>query len=323
MAKPIITIIGLGLTGSSMGLALQREESNFEIVGHDKSPDAAQAARKLGAVQRIEWNLFRAIAGAELIVIAVPLNELAELYKLIGEELQPGTLIFSLNSLLQPPLDLAAEHLPEHAHFVAGHPVVTGVGGLPTARADLFDQATFALAAGLKTDPAAVQLATDFVERVGATALFVDGQEHDGISAGVEQLPLLVGAALMSLSARGAGWREARRLAGRPFAGATAIGENAAQLYEALRANRHNLLFRVEQLQQELNAWATLLESEAEDGQPHPLLVLLQQAVEARSAWEGQALIKSWSDAPAPQPTGESPSFLRQMFLGNLGGRKR
>jgi prephenate dehydrogenase len=321
MAKPIITIIGLGMTGASMGLALQREEGNFEIVGHDKSPDAAQAARKLGAVQRVEWNLYKAMAGAELIVVAVPLNELPELYKLIAEELQPGTLVFTINSLLQPAIELAAEHLPGHARSVAGHPVITGVGALPTARADLFEQATFALAAGLKTDPAAVQLASDFVERVGATPLFVDGEEHDGISSGVEQLPLVMGAALMALSARGAGWREARRLAGQHFAGATAIGENPEQLFETLRANRQNLLFRIHQVQQELSDWAALLGAEAEAGQPHPLLEALQQAVEARSAWEGQALIKSWSDAPAPQPTSEGPGFLRQMPLGSMGKR--
>lgn len=321
MAKPIITIIGLGLTGASMGLALQREEGNFEVAGHDKLPDVAQAARKMGAVQRVEWNLYKAIDRAELIVIAVPLNELAELYKLIAEELQPGTLVLTLSSLLQPAVDLAAQHLPGHTHFVAGHPVISGVGAASTPRADLFEQATFALAAGLHTDPAAVQLASDFAERVGATPLFVDSQEHDGISAGVDQLPLVMGAALMALSARGAGWREARRLAGRHFAGATDIGANADQLFEMLRANRHNLLFRIKQMQQELSEWTALLETEAEEGQPHPLLDALQEAVQARSTWEGQALIKSWDDAPAAQPNAEGPGFLRQMFLGSMGRR--
>jgi prephenate dehydrogenase len=321
MAKPVITIVGLGLTGSSMGLALQREEGNFEIAGHDKNPEAAQAARKLGVVQRAEWNLYKSMERAQLIVVAVPLDEQEELFKLIAEELQPGTLVFALGSLMQPALDAAARQLPGHTQFVAGHPVITGVGARPTPRADLFEQATFALAAGLHTDPNAVQLASDFVERVGATPLFMDAQEHDGISAGVEQLPLLLGAALMAVSARGAGWREARRLAGRPFAGATQIGEHAGPLWTALRANRANLLFRVKQIQQELDEWAALLEADAPEGEPHPLLARLEEAVAARTTWEGQALIKSWSDAPAAQPTAEGPSFLRQMFLGNLGKR--
>ena len=52
MAKPIVTIIGLGLIGSGMGLSLQREEPNFEIVGHDKAPEVAQAARKQPSVDQ-------------------------------------------------------------------------------------------------------------------------------------------------------------------------------------------------------------------------------------------------------------------------------
>src|SRR5687767_6362103 len=117
MTKPIITIIGLGLNGASMGLALQREVGNFEIVGHDKQPEVSQEMRKLGAVQRTEWNLFRACEGAELIVVAVPLNELSELLPLLAEELKPGSLIFAIGSLLQPAIEVAEKHLPAGVHF--------------------------------------------------------------------------------------------------------------------------------------------------------------------------------------------------------------
>ena len=79
MAKPIISIIGLGLTGTSVGLGLQRTPGEFEIVGHDKDPDATGAAKKLGAINRGEWNLHRAYENADLVVLAVPLSELDEL----------------------------------------------------------------------------------------------------------------------------------------------------------------------------------------------------------------------------------------------------
>src|SRR3954447_9249670 len=101
MAKPIITIIGLGLTGTSMGLGLQREAGTFEIVGHDKKPEVAQETRKLGAVQCTEWNLYKACDGAELIVVATPLVELETLLPLLADDLKPGTLVFAIGSLLQ------------------------------------------------------------------------------------------------------------------------------------------------------------------------------------------------------------------------------
>jgi prephenate dehydrogenase len=323
MAKPIITIIGLGLTGASMGLGLQREAGEFEIVGHDKLPEAAQAARKAGAVQRTEWNLFRACDGAEMIVVAVPLSELEELFKLLAEDLKAGTLVFAITSLLQPAIALADRLLPVGVHFVAGRPVVTGVGTMVRARADLYEEAVFALAPGLKTEAAAVQLASDFTERVGAKPLFVDAQEHDGILAGVEQVPTLMAAALMRVSAEGAGWREARRLAGRAFANSTDTGDNAKAIFATLQANRQNVALKLQQLRHELAGWQELLEAEAEAGETHPLLAALEQAVAERSQWEGQALIKSWDEAPsAASATAESSGFLRQMFLGNMMGKR-
>jgi prephenate dehydrogenase len=338
MTKPIVTIIGLGLTGTSMGLGLQREAANFEIVGHDKMPEAAQEARRLGAVQRTEWNLFKAIAGAELIVVAVPLNELEELLPLLAEEVKPGTLVFAIGNLLQPAIASGARHLPEGVHFVTGHAIISGVGPAPSARADLFEKATFALTAGVKTDPAAMQLASDFVERVGATPLFVDAAEHDGVIAGVEQLPLLLAAALMHSSAKGAGWREARRLAGRRFAAATDLGADAAALLAGLHANKENVLLKLRTLRQDLAEWEAWLEAESvepvkrdeassdkdAETNPSPLMSALNNAVQARQTWEAQSILKNWEEQPsAPAAAAESAGFLRQMFLGGLGNRQR
>lgn len=351
MAKPIITIIGLGLVGASMGLGLQREAGNFEIVGHDRQPEIAQEARRLGAVQRVEWNLFNACEGAELILLSVPIPELETLLPLLADELKPGTLLLAIGNLLQPAIASADKHLPAGVHFVASHPIVTSSGTTSNARGDLFDKAVFALAPGVNTDPDALQLASDFVERVGATPLFVDALEHDGVIAGVEQLPMLLAAVMMRFNSHGAGWREARRLAGRHFASATDVGGDATALYAALQANKSSVLMKLESLRQELAEWQEWLEydvpatpsvvtdgtatsgtkspesnqggaKEAEDKES-PLLAALVDAVQARQSWEAQAVLKNWEEqAPAPAGT-ESSGFLRQMFLGGLGNKQR
>lgn len=322
MAKPIITIIGLGLTGASIGLGLQRTPGNFEIVGHDKNPEAAQQARRLGAVQRVEWNLYNACAGAELIVLAVPLSELQALFTLLSQELKPTTLVFALVDVMQPAIKLAAQHLGQHRRFVVGHPIISGIGGALTVRADLLAEATFCLAPGIQTDEGAVQVASDFVERLGAQPLFVDVQEHDGIIAGVEQLPQLLAALLMQMNASVAGWRDARRMAGRAFAQATTLEHSAEHLFGALQANRANLLLRIDQLQQELAEWRELLTAEAQPEQPQPLLKAIEQAVQGRLEWEAQAILKNWDAAPSPE-TPESRGMIRQMFFGNLMGKPK
>jgi prephenate dehydrogenase len=322
VTKPIVSIIGLGQRGAGVGLALQREPGTFAVVGHDKSPEAAQIAKRQGAIQRIEWNLHRAVEGADLVVATVPLQELDELLKLIGEDLKQGALVLAMTPLLQPAILAAERHLPRSVHFVAGRPVLVGPTQGTAASGTLFKEAVFALAAGMKTEAVAIQLASDFAGRLEATALFVDAQEHDGIMAGVEQLPQLLGAALMRLSIRGTGWREARRLAGRTFGSATEYGDDAMAIGQGLLDNRENLLLRLKQVQQELAAWAALLEAPSVPGEIHPLVLALDEVVVEREVWAAQAMTKRWEDSGTQAPVQSQGGFLRQMFLGGMGGRR-
>jgi prephenate dehydrogenase len=329
MAKPKITIIGLGTTGASMGLALQKEEGNFTIIGHDREPDAAREATRLGAVQRTEWNLHNACDGADLIILTVPLSELGELFGHIKSDLKPETVVFATVNVLRPAIALAEQHFGPETHFVAGHPVLVGIGAPLSTRADLFDEVPFGLAPGVHTDPSAVQLASDLIERMGAKPLFVDVDEHDGIIAATEQLPQLMAVALMRLSTHGTGWREARRLAGRRFARATETDASAAQLYGALTANRAALIQRLDQMQAELAEWRALLADEsATDGSvddqkgKDPLLAALEEVVNARETWEAQAFLKRWEDAPTTGAAAESKGMFRQMLFGNMMGRR-
>lgn len=336
MAKPIITILGLGLTGTSIGLALQAAETQAEVVGHDKVPEAAQAAAELNAVQRIDWNLHAACNGASLIILAMPLSEVDETLSLIAEDLRPNVLVFVLSDVLQPAAELLDKHIKTHGHAVVGHPVLNGVGGPLTARADLLEKAVFVVAAGVHTDPSALELASNFVESVGAKPLFMDPVEHDGIIAGVEQLPQLLGLALVHMLAGSPGWFEAQRLAGRAFAQTSDPGRSAQHLFTALRNNRAYLWPRIEQFEVELAAWKRWLMAEPTDLESpdqagaeaeaahHPLAAALAASEEERQRWLEQAQLQDWT--PASQPpmdTAPAPGLFRQMFLGNLGGKKK
>ena len=341
MAKPIITILGLGTTGASLGLALQGAQTQAEIVGHDKLPEAAQAARRLNAVGRLEWNLHAACSGAGLIVLAMPLDEAAETLALIAEDLAPNTLLFVLSDVLQGAADLLAKHVPGHTHAVVGHPILNGVGGPLTPRADLFEKTVFVVAAGVSTDGAALELASSFVESLGAKPLFMDPVEHDGVIAGVEQLPQLLGLALVHMLAGSPGWFEAQRLAGRTFAQSTEPGRSPQHLFTALRANRAYLWPRIEQFEAELAAWKRWLMADPQDqslaGQlfgagaagaepqeaEHPLAAAIHDSSAERGRWEEQAQLGDWTAAPPPVAEAPaSPGLLRQMFFGNLGKKK-
>ena len=228
----------------------------------------------------------------------------------------------AMSSVMQPAIDVADRQLPDNVHFVVSHPIISGVGGTLTPRADLFDDVAFCLAPSLNTDPEAVQLASDFAERLGAKPFFVDAGEHDGIMAGVEQLPQLVAAALMRMTAASPSWAENKRLAGRRFAQGTELGAGANQIYAGFQTNRANLLFRIDQLQQELTQWRALLEAEAPEEGPDPLLAELKRVVKQREQWEIQAELKRWDEAPGMDELDDQPGFMRQMLMGGMFSRK-
>lgn len=336
MAKPIITILGLGTLGASLGLALQRSAAQAEIVGHDKVPEASQLARKNNVVQRVEWNLHAACEPASLIVLAMPVGEIAETLDLIREDVRPNALVFVLSDVLQPAAQLIEEKLAGPAgsqgHAVVGHPIISGVGGLVTPRADLFDKTIFVVAAGASTDPSALELAANFVESVGAQPLFMDPVEHDGLIAGVEQLPQLLGLATVHMLAASPGWTEARRLAGRTFAQSTDSGRSAENLYAAMRGNRANLLVRLEQFERELAAWKAWLAAEegaaegeaGDEAADHPLQAAITDSRVERDRWAEQAQLQDWSVGEPVVDAGSQPSggLLRQMFFGSWGAKK-
>jgi prephenate dehydrogenase len=321
MAKPFITIIGLGATGCAVGLALRKEPGEFEVVGHDKSQAAETEARKLNAVQRTEWNLHRAVEGCSMVILALPLPAVEETLALIAEDLAPQALVLVLNTLLQPVVESAQRALPAHARFVAAH-LVSSMYAPGEPSADAFVKVACCIAAAPHTDPTALELAGDFAERMGATAHFMDPVEHDGVAAVVEQIPQVAGAALLAISTNAPGWREARQVAGARYAAATEIGGSAAQIGRGLVSNRDNVRRQLLQMQTELARWLALLDAEAPAEGPHPIEAALQELLDARSVWAQQAASGDWEKEPSPMSSSESNGMLRQLFLGNIGKRK-
>ncbi len=322
MAKPFITIIGLGATGRAVGLALRKEPGEFELVGHDKSQAAETEARKLNAVHRTEWNLHRAVEGCSMLILALPLPAVEETLALIAEDLAPQALVLVLNGLLQPVVESAQRALPNHPRVVAAH-LVTGMHAPSAPSADTFVRVSCCIAAAAHTDPTALELAGDFAERIGATAHFMDPVEHDGVAAVVEQIPQLAGAALLGISTSSPGWREARQVAGARYAAATDIGGSAAQVGRGLLANRENVRRQLELMQRELARWQALLDVEPDAaGGAHPIEAALQELLDARSVWAQQAASGDWEKEPLPMSSAESNGMLRQLFLGNIGRRK-
>ena len=88
-----ITIIGTGLIGTSIGLALKAAKVGYEIVGHDREHSEATLAKKKGAIDKSEWNLPNAVEGASLVILAVPVGALETLFQNIAPYLASGAVV--------------------------------------------------------------------------------------------------------------------------------------------------------------------------------------------------------------------------------------
>ena len=265
-----VTIVGLGLVGGSIGLALKKagadlprrggtDAGRLEIVGHDKNPEAARSAHKNGCVDRTEWNLISACDGADLVIISTPPAGIQSTLTAIAAELKEGCVVTDTASLKVPVLNWARESLPATAHFVGGHPIPKrGYGrGAPIAKpdatiadsgawqpaADLFAGAVYCLTPASNTSPEALQRVSDLAEAVGAIPYYMDAAEHDGLIAAVEQLPLFMALALQDVVSASPAHREIARLSGVDFSHATwpLVGDHYA-LSEVCHSNAANIV---------------------------------------------------------------------------------
>ncbi len=276
-------VIGLGVVGSSIGLALKKKGAGGEIVGHDKDHEAARRAHKGGCVDRTEWNLISACEGADLIIISTPLAGIQSTLAAIAGELKQGCVVTDTASLKVPVLKWARESLPATVHFVGGHPIVRRrQADAAEPAAELFSGAVYCLTPATNAPPAALQQVSDLAETIGARPYYMDAAEHDGLIAVVEQVPLLMGLALLDVATSSPGRREIARLSGADFSHVIEpLAGDARKFGELCSVNGANVARWLDSLLARLSTLreaVALQESEA-------LQEAFARALKARDAW--------------------------------------
>ncbi|MDD3824688.1 MAG: prephenate dehydrogenase [Anaerolineae bacterium] len=317
--KPRIAIVGLGLVGSSLGLALRQAEVTSTVVGHDRDRLLANEAKSRGAVDRTEWNLISAVEKSDIVILAEPIDAIPATMEAIGPYLRPGCVVMDTAPLKAPVLAWAAEHLPEQVHFVGTNPILPSAASSGSARADLFQRAPICVVPSNTADEASVRLISDLIGILGAQPLFLDAAEHDGLLGGVEHLPRILALALLEMAVQQPSWRELRRVAGSAFESSTRMGEgDAASLSLLSISNRENLLRWIDTYSEVL---ASLRLALAEgEGEGEALTERIKKAGEERQKWLADQAQGQWQDGPAtempPRPS------LFDAFLGSFW-RKR
>ncbi len=323
-----VTIIGLGLIGGSIGLALRRwSQANggaLRIVGYDEDMDKQTRAKRMDAVDATEWSLTNAVTNADIVVVSTPVGAMQAVFDLIGPHLKEGAVVTDTGSTKADVLQ-AAKSLPAHVQFIGGHPMAGKSESLEAADADLFNGATWVVCPSVTASESAVQSVLGIVAACGAEAYFTDPVEHDSYVAGISHLPFVLAATLVNTVSADPAWRDMRTLASSGFRDTTrlALG-NPVMHRDILLSNRRSAIRWIEQITATLDDVRGLLEAEGDESGKE-IFDFLSRAQDERARLEGSIRRSDEQATPGSESLGNQgmSDQVSRMFLGGFGRKKR
>ncbi len=279
-----VTIVGLGLIGGSIGLALKAAKlENVQIVGHDKEPSASAKASKRGAVDKTEWNLINAVEGASVVIIATPVMAIKEVMQQVASYLREGAVVTDTGSTKASILQWSSEILPSHVSFVGGHPMAgKETPGIDGAEATLFKDKTYCIIPGKNATEQAVRSVVSMAELLGANPFFIDAAEHDSYVAAVSHLPIVLSAALATATSRSPSWKEMSRLAASGYKDLTRLAMGDPEMNRDICLTNPDSIVRwIDNLVDELAVYR----KQVLEGKQDTLKETFDKAYEARDRW--------------------------------------
>lgn len=238
-------LIGCGLIGGSFALALRQAGLVRRVVGYSKSPSTTERARQLGVIDTGAPSALQAVAGADLVVLAVPVAATESTLSAIRHGLGEQTLLMDVGSTKGDVVQAGLRALQHQAgNFVPAHPIAgKEVAGVEHAEGALFVGRHVILTPTERSRAEQVQRAIEVWSRIGARVLTMDAASHDAALAAVSHLPHLLAFAFMQSVAQqpnGARWLE---LAGPGFRDFSRIAAGDPAVWrDILLANREEVL---------------------------------------------------------------------------------
>lgn len=321
-----ITIIGLGQIGTSFGLALAAHTDMVTRVGHDKQTAIARQAEKLGATDRTDTNLPNSVRAADLILLCLPLDQIAETLELIALDLKEGAVLMDTGPLKEVVAGWAKNSLPAGRHYVGLSPLINPMylndasSGQQAAHADLFENGLIAISSPPHTDSNAIKLAANLARMVGSSPLFADQAEIDGLMTSTLILPQILAAALLNGTIDQPGWQEGRKFAGRAYASASSPvtqSGGSKSIAASIQSNKENVSRVLGNVLTELQQVQGLLHEQEADG----LEEYLARAYQKGKRWSEERLAGEWENAQSVPV--EKRGILSQLIGANPRSRPK
>lgn len=278
-----VAIVGLGLIGSSIGLALHKAKAAQQVMGYDLGRGISNHARKIGAIDQPYSTIDDVVRGAELIILATPVGAIRSLLQRIATAATPGAVVTDVASTKAQVISWAEEFLPSSLSFVGGHPMAgKELSGVEAADATLFQGHIYCLTPTARTRPVAIKKVSELIEALGAHVRFLEPVEHDGQVAGVSHLPFIASIAIMDTVANGSAWGDAALLAANGFRDMTRLAAGNPEMYRDICLTNSEALVRW--LNQYISTLSTLRSRIAEHDST--LDETFAKAQQARLEWQ-------------------------------------
>ena len=281
-----LCVIGVGLIGGSLARALREAAYVKEIVGSSRSAEHLQKAVELGVIDRYDTDLRKAVQGADMVFVSVPLGAMAAVFGSIKDSLDEAAVVTdggSAKASVIADVRQALGSIP--GWFVAGHPIAgTERSGVEASFAELYTGRRVILTPTAETQPGAVKKVRAMWEAAGASVNEMSVEHHDEVLAATSHLPHMLAFALVESLARMSEKREIFEYAAGGFRDFTRIASSDPVMWRDIcLANRDALLNMVENFRGDLDD----LTSAIRDQDAGRVLRIFQDAKAARDAFAG------------------------------------
>lgn len=257
-----ITIIGVGVIGGSLGLAIKKRFRSVVITGVDR-PDVLKKALRRGVIDIASRHLKEAVAGTDLVFLATPISAILKLLPQVARSIAPGTIVTDVGSVKRGIVRSARKHFPQGT-FVGGHPMAgVELSGVEAAHPLLFENAVYVLTPLTRRPTAAVKRFAKFLEELGARVVTLDPTLHDEVVSVLSHVPQLTAVALTNVAgSRHRSSPSYLRLAAGGFRDLTRIASSRPEIWhDILSFNRDEIGRALDLMIRELQSYRRALRS--------------------------------------------------------------
>ena len=276
-----LTVIGVGLIGGSLARALQDADCVDVIVGCGQNKDNLQHAIDLGVINKYETDPAKAVAGSEMVVVAVPVGAMQSVFEAIKPRLEKNAIVTDVGSTKSSVIDaMIAANGEMPPNFVPGHPIAgTEKTGVAASFPGLFHQRRVLLTPTDKTDTDAVKRVQQMWEATGAIVSTMDAKHHDDVLAATSHLPHLLAFTLVDTLAALDEKVEIFKYAAGGFRDFTRIASSDPKMWHDICVNNRDALLHIlKRFQNDLENLSKAIEQNDSDF----IMEVFQRAKESR-----------------------------------------